>query len=99
MRVIVDSMFFLELLNVPQLPLRMRACDSVTQGFVRVKQNLLEAARETHPLVVGQIFQNGSKPFLQSNGNIDSLDFDRLAATEELLTKGQVVTVEILDGI
>ena len=55
MAVVIDAVFFFQLLNVVEIGDGVRAGHTVAETLERVEKRLFEAAGETHPLVLGQI--------------------------------------------
>ena len=64
-------------------------------ALVRMQQHLLKAAIHTHTLVLGKILQKGSEAFLQSYRQIDSLNLDRRASVEQVMSEDQVIPIQI----
>ena len=82
MAVIVDAMLFLQLLNVPELSLGMRAGYTITERLVRVQKYFLHTAIQAHVFVLSQIMQQGRQTLLQPQRNIDTLNLHRWAGVE-----------------
>ena len=53
MAVIIESVLLLQLLNVPEIGLRMRTRHTVAERLECVQERLFEAAAYTHPLPRG----------------------------------------------
>src|SRR5687768_9796420 len=75
--VVVDAVLLLQVLDVGELLPRVRAGHAVAEGLTRVQQDLLQAAREAHALVGGQVLQEGGETLLQAHRDVHPLDLDR----------------------
>ena len=98
-RIVVDPVLTLELLDVRELALRMRARNAVTVGLVGVKEDFLHAAAQAHPLVFGEIEQERRQSLLESQRNVDAFDPELWARSEQTMAEAEVVAVKIVHAI
>src|SRR5579862_201169 len=87
-------MFFLKILNVLECRLRVW-----TDTFVGVKKDFFETTIHAHALVRSQIVQKSCQPLFESNRHVHALNFDWRSGTEQVVTEGKVVPVQITDAI
>src|SRR5688572_4702655 len=97
--VVINAVLDLELLDVPELPCRVRTGHPVAQRLVGVQQNLLEAARQTHPLVPGQIREQRRQPFLQPDRDVHPFDRQRIAHGVDVVPEVELVAVKVANPV
>src|SRR6516165_7506407 len=69
--------------------------DAVTS----MQQHLLKAAVYTHPLVFGEIVKKCRETFLQTHRHGNPLNFDRWASVEQVMSKHNVIPIQVAHGI
>src|SRR4029079_10983124 len=97
--VVIDAVLLLELLYVLKLGFCVRARDAIPEWLIGVQQNFFEAARHAHSLVLSQIHKQRSETLLESHRHIHSLDLDGWPCVEEMVSKAQLVSVQVTHSI
>jgi hypothetical protein len=97
--VVIDAVLSFEFLDMPQRGLGVRTGDAIAQRFAGVEKDFFEATGETHPLVFGEIAEESGEPFLDANGQIDPLDWDRIADSINVMAETEFVAVKIANPV
>src|SRR6267378_1778323 len=66
---------------------------------IGMQQHLLETAVDIHTLVFGEILEKRRETFLQTHRHVDSLNFDRRAGVEQVMSKHEVIPMQVAHGI
>lgn len=99
MAIVVDAVLQFEFLNIAERSLGMRAGNAVAERLAGVKENFFEATIHVHALMDGQIVEQRGETFLQTHGNIDALDLERLTHIVLVMPENEVVPVQIPDYV
>jgi len=68
-------------------------------AFIRMQQHLLETAVNTHTLVFGEIPEKRCETSLQAHGHVDPLNFEARARVEQVMSKYEVIPIQVAYGI
>src|SRR5258708_3995200 len=68
-------------------------------AVIGMQQHLLETAVYTHALMFGEILKKCRETLLQTDRHVDSLNFDRRASIEQVMSKHEVIPMQVAHGI
>src|SRR3954451_10585692 len=94
MRVVVDAVLPLQLLDMPQRRLSVR-----TDAIVGMEQDLLQCPRHARVPVCRKVLEQRGEPLLESYGQIDPLDRNRRPGVMQRMAEYQMVAVEIAHAV
>lgn len=95
MAIVVDAVLLFEFLNIAERSFGMRAGNTVAKRLAGMKENFFEATIHSHALMLGQIVEQAGETFLQTHGNIDAFDLERLNHVVLVMSEHEVVSVQI----
>src|SRR5262245_63633917 len=98
MAVVVDPVLPLQCLDVPEIGFGVRARHAIAKRLERVQERLLETTAQAHALACGQVRQDGGQTALESDRNIDPLDFERRLPGRKPMAEREGVAIEVTNG-
>src|SRR5215210_8681960 len=99
MTVVVDAVLRFQFLDVTELAPGMRAGDAVAERLAGVQQDFLETAGQAHPLVLGQVLQQGGETLLHAHRHIHALDLDTGPSAVDVMPESEEVPRQIPDRV
>lgn len=97
--VVVDGVLGFQLLNISELALGRRAGDAVAERLAGVEQDFFETTRQAHAFVRSKIMEQSGEAFLQTQGNLHTLNFDGRLTVVNVMPEIEEVPMQVSHGI